>query len=661
MSKSYSLAFSLFSLALPLLIVCPTRAASLDVTSGQTIQLGLPGISTNYSFTSVTVETGGTLKISGVVSLTVSSNVLINGQMIGGSSSTAPSGTDGDDGGDGEVIGNRATDGDGGTDAGNGTNAFADAPSLTILAKNMTVNGSILFNPQATGGDGGDGGGGGNGADGPPAVGGFQGAPAGFGGFGGVGGNGGQSLGVPSLFISVVAQGGTLPNAGSFILGTNGVISLDNMGGGGGGGKGGDSGTGGRGGDGGSGFGGGAGGNGGSAGFGGTGGVGAGGGSLTITALGVDLEGQLSLKAGDGGDGGDFGMPMNGGDGGNGSPDPQGGVGGRGGNGGDGGDASLQINPGGAGGNGGFGGNVTINVSVGFTNFAKMDFSGGKGGKGGAGQPEDTAMGGAGGSGAGGAPNGQDGQGTADIPEGKEGNDGPGGSLTVMNPNSGTNAPNNWQTFGNGILTFGLTNNIHTLILSSTNGPFSIVAPMTDPRLQFDSRAGESVVETNEAVQLQFEYQWLTTSGSVDVLLGSRVVAHLNAPTILSNGFTEVTLILAGLPAAATDKLNLTYQLNTPGSAFAQFQLGNISLQALPQLPALSISPSPSDPSVLSLTWFGLTNENYQVQYRTSLTSGAWINLGSLVPGQGTAASASLPPSPADPIRFFRLLATPAN
>ena len=58
-----------------------------------------------------------------------------------------------------------------------------------------------------------------------------------------------MSLGAPSLSINVEAQGGNLPNAGGFILGTNGVISLDNMGGGGGGGSGGSGGAGGKGGN----------------------------------------------------------------------------------------------------------------------------------------------------------------------------------------------------------------------------------------------------------------------------------------------------------------------------------------------------------------------------------------------------------------------------
>ena len=231
--------------------------------------------------------------------------------------------------------------------------------------------------------------------------------------------------------------------------------------------------------------------------------------------------------------------------------------------------------------------------------------------------------------------------------------------MTVNNSVWGTNSPNGWQTSGNGILTFGLTNNIHTLILSSTNGPFSVVGQLADPRLQFDSGAGESIVETNVPLQLQFTYQWLTTNGSVDVLLGTQVVLHLNAPAALSNAFTQGTIILTGMPAGIGNQLNLTFQLNTVGPV--QFQLGAPSLQALPQVPALSVSLSPGNSSALDLSWFGTTNENFQIQSRKSLGSGTWTNLGSAIPGQGAASTLTLPIAPGDPTRFFRLMTTPAN
>jgi hypothetical protein len=635
-----------------LLVSLSTRANSLTVPAGQTIQLGMPGVVTNYSFTSLTIDAGGTVNVSGNITLLVTSNVVINGQMVGGSTTAASPGLKGGDGADGVVVGGAAGDGEPGENGGNGADGVADAPIMAIIAKNMTVNGSILFNSQINAGGGGAGGNSGKGADGlSPGPSGISGAPAGWGGPAGVGGNGGNVLSVSSLSVNV--------SAGSFILGTNGLISLDNLGKGGSGGKGGKGGAGGRGGNGVNGGIGGAGGNGGPAGIGGTGGVGGQGGNVLITASGIDLEGHISLRGGNGGKGGDFGTNTFGGDGGNGGSDPMGGIGGRGGNGGDAGDALLEENPGGVGGNGGFGGNLFVRVSSAFTNLATMNFSGGAGGRGGAGQPAEAAKGGMGGTGAGGAPNGQNGRPSAEISEAESGSGGANGSMSVNNFSWGTNAPNGWQSFGHGILTFAVTNNIHTLIVSSSNGPFSIVGQMSDPRFQFDLLAGQPIVEAGEPLQLQFTYQWLSTNGSMDVLLGSQAVLHLDAPTVLSNGFTQVSAIFTGLPAEAADKLNLTFQLNTAGPG--QLQLGSPTLQALPQVPALSIGLAHVIPSPLSLSWFGNTNQNYQVQSRPALGSGTWTNVSSVIPGEGAASVLSLPVAPGDPTRFFRLMVTPAN
>ena len=639
MSKQNPLAYGRLMAAIFLLISLSSRADSLDVAAGQTIQLGLPFGATNYSFSSVTIEAGGTINVFGNVGLIVTSNVLINGQMTGGSITAAAPGSKGDDGADGVVVDGEARDGDPGGDGGDGAEGVVDTPVMTIFAKNVIVNGSIIFNPQGDAGDGGDGGDSGKGADGVfPSGAGADGGPA------GPGGNGGNVVG-GSSFLSISASGGM------FVLGTNGDISLDNKGSGGSGGAGGKAGEGGKGADSASGVGiGGAGGNGGPAGFGGSGGVGGGGGEVSISAAVIDLEGQISLRGGDGGDGGDLGTNTDGGDGGIGSVDPQSGVGTRGGNGGNGGDALLEGNPAGVGGNGGFGGNLIVHVTSVFTNFAKMDFSGGAGGRGGAGQPEGQGKGGQGGAGAGGALNGQNGLPSAEIPEGQSGSSA-NGSLTVNNTSWGTLAQNGWQASGRGVLIFGLTNSIPILILSSSDGPFAIVGQVSDPRSQADP--------AGQPLELRFAYQWLSTSGSVDVMLGGIEVLHLDAPSVLSDGLTQENLLLTAVPATGNQQLNLTIQLNTAGPD--QFELSSPTLQALPQAPAISIISSPGSPPTWSLSWVGNTNLDYQVQFSTSLAGGSWTNIGSAIPGQGTASSVALPVAPGDPARFFRLLVTPAN
>ncbi len=51
MSKSSQLACNLLMMGILLLITRSTQAASLIISSGQTVQLGLLGVTTNYSYT----------------------------------------------------------------------------------------------------------------------------------------------------------------------------------------------------------------------------------------------------------------------------------------------------------------------------------------------------------------------------------------------------------------------------------------------------------------------------------------------------------------------------------------------------------------------------------------------------------------------------------
>ena len=77
-------------------------------------------------------------------------------------------------------------------------------------------------------------------------------------------------------------------------------------------------------------------------------------------------------------------------------------------------------------------------------------------------------------------------------------------------------------------------------------------------------------------------------------MLGSPEVLHLNAHHS-SNGLTQVNLIVAGVPATSIHDLNLAFQLSTAGPD--GFDLSSPTVQALPQVPAIAIVPSPAKPS----------------------------------------------------------------
>lgn len=675
MKTSSAIFLTVMIISLFLFITSITRADSLIVQSNQVYQLGLPGVTTNYSFSEIDVEAGGTLRVAGVVTVDVTSNVLINGEMsdgLDGAGATGASGGNGPAGVNGVVY--TLNDGYGGT---NGTDGGSLNGSLflTIHANNMTVNGAIRFNPHLDGGDGGKGGNGGNGGYGPsPKPAHFNGGSGGDGGFGGSGGYGGNAGGFSQLTV-ILAQSTNGNNTGNFLLGTNGLISLDNLGKGGNGGDGGDGAKGGRGGNGisqsnppqgGDGGRGGAGGGGGDGGWGGNGGSG---GLIQITAHQIDLEGQITAKGGDGGDGGNAGKPSDGGDGGNGAanPDPSPySYDGAGGNGGDAGDYFYgRVAMGASGGWGGNGGSVSLKTAV-FINHASFDLSGGGGGNGGLGQPAGVGHGGAGGAPGGSrASAGKTGFDSDAVAVGDIGVPGADGALSVLPMNSATvptNIVNGWQTAGGGTLSFGDTNGIPTVMLSSTNTVFSASGQMNDLRKRYYiNYYGQYVyeLETNEPLELKFDYQWLSTTGAFNVVLGGRSVLHLAGPAVLTNDFAHADLIITSRPQLdSKGLLDLIFQLeNGP----AQFQLANVSLQALPLLPLMSANISSTNSTSLDLNWFGATNENYQVQYRSALGNGTWSNWDSPIPGKNAADSLALPVTSGQPAQFYRLVMTPTK
>lgn len=73
-------------------------AAGLTVGPSQTVQIGIPGVSTNLPLDFVTIQPGGTVEIYGDVTLTVSGNVVIDGQIVSLPTAKMPKAGPGEDG-----------------------------------------------------------------------------------------------------------------------------------------------------------------------------------------------------------------------------------------------------------------------------------------------------------------------------------------------------------------------------------------------------------------------------------------------------------------------------------------------------------------------------------------------------------------------------------
>ena len=63
--------------------------------------------------------------------------------------------------------------------------------------------------------------------------------------------------------------------------------------------------------------------------------------------------------------------------------------------------------------------------------------------------------------------------------------------------------------------------------------------------------------------------------------------------------------------------------------------------------------------SELEVCWNAASNRMYQVQYRSTLTSNAWANLGAPVAGTGTTNCVTDKIAPGEPQRFFRIVPLP--
>src|SRR5262249_27741037 len=63
--------------------------------------------------------------------------------------------------------------------------------------------------------------------------------------------------------------------------------------------------------------------------------------------------------------------------------------------------------------------------------------------------------------------------------------------------------------------------------------------------------------------------------------------------------------------------------------------------------------------SEVEVCWPGASNRNYQLQYRSTLSDNAWVNLGSPVAGTGSNTCVADKVLPGQPQRYYRVLPIP--
>ena len=629
-----------------LLVACACASHSIHadpliVGSDDDIELGDMDEPMSFGFDSVTVVSGGRLNVIGNTTFVVPGDIVINGTISFTPQGKAPngdSGMDGSDGPDSQPTGqNVGSHGQLARTAPSWTSNeapdFMRAPRLTLESDGaVIINGTIRLEPAFDGGDGGDGGSGGKGGLGisplPERTEGGQGGGAGD---GGGGGNGGHA-GLESPVLRIVAQRIDV-NPGAQLL-------LDNKGVGGDGGKGGDGGVGGRGGDGIESGDGGHGGRGGNAGSGGRGGGGGRGGTLELVADVINLLGHVSTRGGDGGPGGDAGKPGDGGAGGDAGPDAfntalgmEGGRGGFAGN-------YVDFGYGGGdGGPGGYGGSIYLWPRQSLISAENFTQDGGIGGDGGAGAAAALGAGGAGG-----APDGEKGEDSVLMPDGEKGEDGLKGRVYVRFL---------WASQGFWWVSQGSSTCVVPFAESVDGQIVRLAGQLCGGTClsAFVQTGGEAPYE------LEFDYRWSSTSGTLTISLAGIPIHSLSAPSTLNDAFQTERVLITN--PSLFGPFSQQMEVCVAGDESSAVQISNFGF-AQSTTPVLTITLAPSGDSV-EIEWPSEANASYQLQTRSSLVEGSWMDAGEPLDGTGDLISKIENLAGGEVEAYFRVVVLPVQ
>ena len=93
--------------------------------------------------------------------------------------------------------------------------------------------------------------------------------------------------------------------------------------------------------------------------------------------------------------------------------------------------------------------------------------------------------------------------------------------------------------------------------------------------------------------------------------------------------------------------------LTSSGVGYSLFG-GNFKFQSVPSVPHATLRFSQ-----VEVCWTSESNKQDQVQYQSALTTNAWLNLGSPLPGTGTNTCVNDAIPRGQPQRFYRILGTP--
>lgn len=183
-----------------------------------------------------------------------------------------------------------------------------------------------------------------------------------------------------------------------------------------------------------------------------------------------------------------------------------------------------------------------------------------------------------------------------------------------------------------------------------------------------DTNNGVITVLYSDATSQTFDWDVADSNGSGLQGLAGVAITEMDLYNVASGSFFGAndrrSWFVQNFTGLDSNKSISSISLSTAGigdaSMDAEFGIYAITATAAP--PRLSIRISQDEPraSQVELCWDTLSNEVYQLQFRSSLTTNMWLPFGSTVTGDGLRYCTydSVPPGQAQ--KFYRLLVTNA-
>jgi hypothetical protein len=171
----------------------------------------------------------------------------------------------------------------------------------------------------------------------------------------------------------------------------------------------------------------------------------------------------------------------------------------------------------------------------------------------------------------------------------------------------------------------------------------------------------EDAAQNGASVEATVPYdQWVFVVGTLDGATG-QMKLYVNGKLV--NSITTSVRPLAALDPAWSPGLSMGCDPTGQYGEYFHGWLDEIRLSNVALSPSEFLVPVALQVGIrvsqVELSWFGIAGTNYQAQYRSSLTTNIWTNLGSSSLGANSVITLTDSVPVGEPQRFYRVIIVP--